>query len=191
MLVRTCWERLTGGHALAVGRDDPDALRMAGPTLAVLGGELAAAMSALDRATTLNPNSAQAWRECGVVNCFANRPEAAIAAAQRAMRLSPLDPLGHNFKWVLGFGLMLAGRYDYIAPRKPVQNAFVESLNGRFRDECFNEQVFRGLSMARRIIKAWRLDYNAWPASYQLGGLAPNEFAARSQRDHNQNGFWL
>jgi TolB-like protein len=99
-------------HALAVGRDDPDALRMAGPTLAVLGGELAAAMSALDRATTLNPNSAQAWRECGVVNCFANRPDAAITAAQRAMRLSPLDPLGHNFKWVLGFGLMLAGRYE-------------------------------------------------------------------------------
>jgi TolB-like protein/Tfp pilus assembly protein PilF len=99
-------------HALAVGRDDPDALRMAGPTLAVLGGELAAAMSALDRATTLNPNSAQAWRESGVVNCFANRPDTAIAAAQRAMRLSPLDPLGHNFKWVLGFGLMLAGRYE-------------------------------------------------------------------------------
>jgi adenylate cyclase len=77
-----------------------------------LGGELASAMSALDRATTLNPNSAQAWRECGVVNCFANQPDAAIAAAQRAMRLSPLDPLGHNFKWVLGFGLMLAGRYE-------------------------------------------------------------------------------
>jgi TolB-like protein/class 3 adenylate cyclase/Flp pilus assembly protein TadD len=99
-------------HALAVGRDDPDALRMAGPTLAVLGGEIAAALSALDRATALNPNSAQAWRECGIVNCFANRPDAAIAAAQRAMRLSPLDPLGHNFKWVLGFGLMLAGRYE-------------------------------------------------------------------------------
>ena len=75
-------------HALAVGRDDPDALRMAGPALAVLGGELAAAMSALDRATTLNPNSAQAWREYGVVNCFANRPDAAIATAQRAMRLT-------------------------------------------------------------------------------------------------------
>jgi adenylate cyclase len=99
-------------HALAMGRDDPDALRLAGPTLAVLGGELAAAMSALDRAITLNPNSAQAWRESGVVNCFANRPDAAIAAAQHAMRLSPLDPLGHNFKWVLGFGLMLAGRYQ-------------------------------------------------------------------------------
>ena len=85
---------------------------MAGHTLAVLAGEHAAAMSALERATTLNPNCAQAWRESGVLNCFINRPDAAIAAAQRAMRLSPLDPLGHNFKWVLGYGLMLAGRYE-------------------------------------------------------------------------------
>jgi TolB-like protein len=99
-------------HAIAVGRDDPDALWMGGKTLALLAGEHDAAMSAIERATTLNPNCAQAWRESGVVNCFANRPDAAIAAAQRAMRLSPLDPLGHNFKWVLGFGLMLAGRYE-------------------------------------------------------------------------------
>jgi TolB-like protein/Tfp pilus assembly protein PilF len=99
-------------HAIAAGRDDPDAQSMAGMALAQLGGDHAAAMSALERATTLNPNCAQAWRESGVVNCFANRPDAAIAAAQRAMRLSPLDPLGHNFKWVLGYGLMLAGRYE-------------------------------------------------------------------------------
>ncbi len=44
----------------------------------------------------------------------------------------------------------------YIAPGKPVQNAFVESLNGRFRDECLNEHSFRGLHMARRIIETWR-----------------------------------
>jgi len=99
-------------HAIAVGRDDPDALWMGGSTLAVLGGEHAAAMSAIERATTLNPNCAQAWRASCGVNCFANRPDAAIAAAQHAIRLSPLDPLGHNFKWVLGFGLMLAGRYE-------------------------------------------------------------------------------
>jgi putative transposase len=81
--------------------------------------------------------------------------------------------------------------WHYIAPGKPVQNAFVESLNGRFRDECLNEHVFRGLPMARRIIEAWRLDYNACRPQTSLGGLTPNEFAARSQRDHNQNGFWL
>ena len=81
--------------------------------------------------------------------------------------------------------------WHYIAPGKPVQNAFVESLNGRFRDECLNEHVFHGLPMARRIIEAWRLDYNASRPHTSLGGLAPNEFAARSQEDHNQNGFWL
>jgi putative transposase len=74
--------------------------------------------------------------------------------------------------------------WHYIAPGKPVQNAFVESLNGHFRDECLNEHVFRGLPMARRIIEACR-------PHTSLGGLTPNEFAARSPRDHNQNGFWL
>jgi len=78
-----------------------------------------------------------------------------------------------------------------IAPGKPVQNAFVESLNGRFRDECLNEHVFQGLPVARRIIEAWRLAYNAWRPHTSLGGATPNEFAARSQRDRNQNGFWL
>jgi putative transposase len=81
--------------------------------------------------------------------------------------------------------------WHYIAPGKPVQNAFVESLNGRFRDECLNEHVFRGLPMARRIVEAWRLDYNACRPHTSLGGLAPNEFAARSQQDHNRNGLWL
>jgi len=81
--------------------------------------------------------------------------------------------------------------WHYIAPGKPVQNAFVESLNGRFRDECLNEHVFRGLPMARRIIEAWRLDYNAARPHTSLGGLTPDEFAAQSEKDHNRNGFWL
>jgi putative transposase len=81
--------------------------------------------------------------------------------------------------------------WHYIAPGKPVQNAFVESFNGRFRDECLNEHVFRGLPMANRIIEAWRIDYNAHRPHTSLGGVTPNEFAARSQRDHNQDGFWL
>ena len=81
--------------------------------------------------------------------------------------------------------------WHYIAPGKPIENAFVESFNGRFRDECLNEHVFRGLPMARRIIEAWRRDYNACRPHTSLGGLAPNEFAARSQQDHNRSGFWL
>src|SRR6516162_2888987 len=64
--------------------------------------------------------------------------------------------------------------WHYIAPGKPIENAFVESFNGRFRDECLNEHVFRGLPMARRIIEAWRRDYNACRPHTSLGGLAPN-----------------
>jgi len=81
--------------------------------------------------------------------------------------------------------------WHYIAPGKPMQNAFVESLNGRFRDECLNEHVFRSLPTARRIIEAWRIDYNAYRPHTSLSGVTPNEFAARSHKDHNQNGFWL
>ena len=50
--------------------------------------------------------------------------------------------------------------WHYIAPGKPMQNAFIESFNGRLRDECLNEHLFNGLASARRIINAWRHDYN-------------------------------
>jgi putative transposase len=43
--------------------------------------------------------------------------------------------------------------WHYIAPGKPMQNGFVESLNGRFRDECLNEHMFRNLPRARRLIE--------------------------------------
>ena len=90
-------------------------------------------------------------------------------------------------QWQEGAGV----EWHYIAPGKPVQNAFVESLNGRFRDECLNEHMFRGLPEARRIIEEWRRDYNAHRPHTSLGGLTPAEFAARSAKDHNQNGVWL
>jgi putative transposase len=41
-----------------------------------------------------------------------------------------------------------------------MQNAFIESFNGRLRDECLNELLFANLAEARRIIEAWRIDYN-------------------------------
>jgi putative transposase len=81
--------------------------------------------------------------------------------------------------------------WHYIAPGKPVQNAFVESLIGRLRDECLNEHVFRGPPAARSILAAWRADYNANRPHTSLGGLTPNEFATRSRKGQNQNGLWL
>ena len=77
--------------------------------------------------------------------------------------------------------------WHYIAPGKPMQNGFVESLNGRFRDECLNEHLFRSLPAARGIIEDWRIDYNARRPHGSLGGLTPNEFATRSRRDHIEN----
>jgi adenylate cyclase len=78
----------------------------------MLAGETAAAMSAIERALMLNPNSAYAWWVCGVVHCYANRPDAAISAVERAMRLSPLDPMGYDFKSVFAYALMLCGRHE-------------------------------------------------------------------------------
>jgi len=68
-------------------------------------------------------------------------------------------------------------RLHYIAPGKPTQNAFIESFNGRFRDECLNEHVFQTLAEARRTIETWREDYNARRPHKSLGHLTPNEFA--------------
>ena len=70
--------------------------------------------------------------------------------------------------------------WHYIAPGKPMQNAFIESFNGRLRDECLNEHLFHGLQEARRIIESWRADYNAARPHTSLGGLTPREFANRS-----------
>lgn len=77
--------------------------------------------------------------------------------------------------------------WHYIAPGKPMQNGFVESLNGRLRDECLNEHLFRSLPSARVIIEAWRADYNHHRPHTSLGGLTPTEFATRSTTDHNEN----
>lgn len=81
--------------------------------------------------------------------------------------------------------------WHYIVPGKPVQSAFAESLIGPLRGECLNEHVFRGLSAAREMIEAWRTDYNSLRPHTGLRGLTPNEFAARSGMDHNQNRLWL
>jgi putative transposase len=68
-------------------------------------------------------------------------------------------------------------KLDFIQPGKPVQNCFVESFNGRLRDECLNENWFTDLCAARRIITAWRDDYNERREHGSLGGLTPREFA--------------
>jgi putative transposase len=77
--------------------------------------------------------------------------------------------------------------WHYIAPGKPMQNGFVESFNGRLRDECLNEHLFTNLNEARQIIEAWRNDYNTNRPHTSLNGLTPTEFAARPQQGQNWN----
>src|ERR1700751_1326718 len=75
--------------------------------------------------------------------------------------------------------------WPYIAPGKPQQNGFMESFNGKLRDECLNEHVFSSLAEARRLIESWRLDYNAELPRSSLGYLTPNEFAANWHAAHS------
>ncbi len=81
--------------------------------------------------------------------------------------------------------------WHYIEPGKPIQNAFVESFNGQLRDELLNETLFRSLNHACAVLAEWRDDYNCCRPHTSLKGLTPNEFATRSDQDHNQNGLYL
>ncbi|MBL7395792.1 transposase family protein, partial [Escherichia coli] len=60
--------------------------------------------------------------------------------------------------------------WHYIAPGKPMQNGFVESFNGRLRDECLNETLFTSLAHARFVLAAWQHDYNHVRPHSKLGG---------------------
>jgi len=64
-----------------------------------------------------------------------------------------------------------------IEPGKPNQNAYIESFNGRFRDECLNEHWFTSLPHAQAIIEAWRREYNEERPKKGLGGLTPAHYA--------------
>ena len=87
------------------------------------------------------------------------------------------------YKWKAKFGGMEASdangiEWHYIAPGKPQQNGFMESFNGKLRDECLNEQVFSSLAEARRIIECWRIDYNTARPHSSLDYQTPEELAA-------------
>jgi hypothetical protein len=79
----------------------------------------------------------------------------------------------HAFdSWAYGRGIKL----EFIQPGKPVQNAFIESLNATFRNECRNLHWFRSLGDAKRRIESWRVQYNRVRPHSSLGGLTPEEF---------------
>ena len=77
-------------------------------------------------------------------------------------------------RWAYENGVTL----DFSRPGKPTDNAFVESFNGRLRDECLNAHWFLSLADARAKIEAWRRDYNESRPHMSLGWLTPVEYAA-------------
>jgi putative transposase len=68
-------------------------------------------------------------------------------------------------------------KLNYINPGKPIENAYIESFNGRFRDECLNTNWFLSLKQARQIIESWREDYNQVRPHSSLDNLTPTEYA--------------
>lgn len=80
-------------------------------------------------------------------------------------------------QWAYDHGVELR----FIEPGKPVQNAFIESFNGRFRDECLNQHWFLSLAQARRVVERWRLDYNQARPHSSLGYLTPEEYAQHTR----------
>ena len=80
-------------------------------------------------------------------------------------------------QWAYAHGVEL----HFIDPGKPVQNAFIESFNGKFRDECLSQSWYTSLEDARQIIEAWRMDYNTVRPHSSLGYRTPAEYAAAAR----------
>ncbi len=83
-------------------------------------------------------------------------------------------------------------KISFIQPGKPVQNAYIESFNGKFREECLNDNAFVSLENARQIIENWRRDYNSERPHSSLNDMTPEEFVYSCNRHHetentNQN----
>ena len=74
--------------------------------------------------------------------------------------------------------------WHYTAPGKPTQNAFVESFNGKLRDECLNETLFTSLAHARMELAEWQHDYNTVRPHSKLGGRTPAEIAKQAVPGH-------
>jgi tetratricopeptide (TPR) repeat protein len=99
-------------RAVSVGKDDPTALWSGGLSLAYLGHEVEAGAAYIDRALVLNPNLAASWNASGWVRMYLGESASAIAHFERAMRLSPLDPLTYFGSTGMAYAHAFAGRYD-------------------------------------------------------------------------------
>ncbi|WP_425451587.1 IS3 family transposase [Crenobacter cavernae] len=124
-------------------------------------------------------------RECLAIEVDTSLPGLRVAsvlerlANARGLPLSITVDNGPEFAgkaldaWAYAQGV----RLSFIRPGRPVENAYIESFNGRFRDECLNEHWFVSMRHAREVIEAWRIEYNGERPHSSLGYLTPNQFA--------------
>lgn len=84
-------------------------------------------------------------------------------------------------RWAQRHGIELY----YIEPGKPFQNAFIESFNGKFRDECLNQHWFTSLYEAKEIIETWRKEYNEFRPHHSLKGKTPSEYENQLTNGYN------
>lgn len=133
-------------------------------------------------------------KECLAIEADTSLPGARVARVLDRLLVEREKPLAINVdngpefagstldQWAYQQGI----RLQFIRPGKPTENAVIESFNGRFRDECLNEEIFISLSDADRIIQRWRHDYNHDRPHSSLGGLTPTEFASRWRQAHSE-----
>ncbi len=131
-------------------------------------------------------------RECLAIEVDTSPP--GLRGAQMLQRLAELRGLPksitvHNGPEFAGRALdawtyQVGVKLSFIRPGKPVENAYIESFNGKFRDECLNEHWFMSLRQAKSLIEDWPLEYNTERPHGALRYLTPEQFAQahRQQR---------
>jgi len=162
-------------EAIEAAKDDPDTLRMAALPLAAAAGEHALAMSAIDRALALNPNSAHPWAAKGYIATYQNQPVPAIAAFDRAIGLSPFDPRGYN---------LAAGRaMAHLAARQ-----YEEAIE--WADRSVREMSRNALALRIKVVACAQIEriVEARSALSRLLQLQP-ELTVSAFRDYVANNF--
>jgi transposase InsO family protein len=108
-----------------------------------------------------------------------------LTTERRAPTYLRMDNGPEMIAWALRDWCRLSGTATtYIEPGAPWENPFVESFNGRFRDECLNIEDFGDLPEAQLVVEDWRIEYNTFRPHSALDGLTPTEFAERWAQEH-------
>lgn len=137
----------------------------------------------------------QFTRECLLLlvdNALSGEKAAAaseVIVSQRGVPMSITVDNGSEFAsramdaWAYRHGIHL----DFIRPGKPVENGYIESFNGRLRDECLNVNLFFSLEDVKEKLEVWREDYNQARPHSALGDEAPKAFAAAWSKSISSN----